>query len=114
MTKTSDMTPLSRRKLLAKIGLGAGVAYVAPVMLHMSPARASGVSAASAPSRNSAPSPVSRSSAPSPVSRSSAPSAASRNSGPSRNSRLSRASATPQPHDYQHMPLWWLRMFGLI
>jgi len=42
-TATNKKT-LSRRTLLARLGLAAGVAYVAPVMLKLSEARASGFS----------------------------------------------------------------------
>lgn len=39
---TTDDTPnLSRRRLLTRIGLAAGTAYVAPTLLHLTPARAS-------------------------------------------------------------------------
>jgi hypothetical protein len=54
----NEPTP-SRRKVLAKLGLAAGAAYMAPVMLSLSQAHASGysgASAASAPSRSSGPS----------------------------------------------------------
>lgn len=56
--------PLTRRRLLARLGLGAAGAYVAPVMVHLDAARASGVSgrSASRPSRGGA---VSRASRPS-------------------------------------------------
>jgi len=46
----------SRRKVLAKLGLAAGAAYMAPVMLSLSQAHASGYSGASGASRASAPS----------------------------------------------------------
>lgn len=39
---SKDHTPdLSRRRLLARLGLATGVAYVAPTMLHLTPAKAS-------------------------------------------------------------------------
>ncbi len=39
---TTDDTPdLSRRRLLARLGLAAGTAYVAPTLLQLTPARAS-------------------------------------------------------------------------
>ena len=45
---TTEMTPnkktLSRRMLLTRLGLAAGVAYAAPVMFKLSEARASGFS----------------------------------------------------------------------
>jgi len=41
---TTNKKTLSRRTLLARLGLAAGVAYAAPVMLKLSEARASGVS----------------------------------------------------------------------
>ena len=42
---SQDDTPnLSRRRLLTRLGLAAGVAYVAPTMLHLTPAHASGKS----------------------------------------------------------------------
>lgn len=41
---TTIKKPLSRRTLLARLGLAAGVAYAAPVMLKLSEARASGFS----------------------------------------------------------------------
>lgn len=40
---SKDDTPdLSRRRLLTRLGLAAGAAYVAPTMLHLTPAKASG------------------------------------------------------------------------
>jgi hypothetical protein len=39
---TDDTPDLSRRRLLTRLGLAAGVAYVAPTMLHLTPAKASG------------------------------------------------------------------------
>ena len=39
-----DSPNLSRRRLLTRLGLAAGVAYVAPTMLHLTPAHASGKS----------------------------------------------------------------------
>lgn len=41
---TTIKKPLSRRMLLARLGLAAGVAYAAPVMLKLSEVRASGFS----------------------------------------------------------------------
>lgn len=73
---THDQNPKvdrTRRSMLRRIGLGAGMAYIAPALTGLSVARASsggsGGSGASGPSRRSAPS---------------APSAPSRPSGPSR------------------------------
>lgn len=43
---------LTRRHLLVRLGLTAGAAYAAPVMLHLDAARASGVSGHSRPSRS--------------------------------------------------------------
>ena len=43
----TDTTLISRRRLLTRLGLAAGAAYVAPVMLHLNPARASGASGGS-------------------------------------------------------------------
>jgi hypothetical protein len=40
----NDTPDLSRRRLLTRLGLAAGVAYVAPTMLHLTPAKASGKS----------------------------------------------------------------------
>lgn len=49
MTK-HDKPDLSRRRLLTRLGLAAGAAYVAPTMLQMTPAKASGRSGYSRPS----------------------------------------------------------------
>ncbi|MFN7225568.1 MAG: hypothetical protein ACK4MS_16285 [Paracoccaceae bacterium] len=46
---------ISRRALLARIGLAAGAAYVAPTLAGLNAARASGASSASAASAASAP-----------------------------------------------------------
>lgn len=46
MTDTPDP---ARRRLLMRLGLASGAAYVAPVMLHLDAARASGVSWSSRP-----------------------------------------------------------------
>lgn len=59
---TKDKTKPNRRAVLAKLGLAAGAAYVAPAMLSLSPAYAS---SGSAPSRGSAPSGYSAPSRPS-------------------------------------------------
>lgn len=79
---------MDRRRMLATLGLAVGAAYVAPSMLSLSEARASGGSAgsrsaaspASAPSQASPASAPSRASMPSRASTPSAPSAASRSS----------------------------------
>lgn len=42
MTHKDDTPNLSRRRLLARIGLTAGAVYVAPVMMHLNAAHASG------------------------------------------------------------------------
>ncbi len=42
MTDKTDTPDLTRRKLLGRVGLAAGAAYVAPVMLHLNAAHASG------------------------------------------------------------------------
>ena len=81
MTNTNDTKVLSRRMALRRIGLAAGAVYVAPAMLGMSAARASGFSGNSGASGNSGPSRYSRPSGNSGPSRNSRP---SRNSGPSR------------------------------
>jgi hypothetical protein len=48
---SQDDTPnLTRRRLLTRLGLAAGAAYVAPTMLHLTPASASGRSGYSRPS----------------------------------------------------------------
>ena len=48
---SQDDTPhVSRRRLLTRLGLAAGVAYVAPTMLQLTPAKASGRSGRSRPS----------------------------------------------------------------
>ncbi|WP_093031992.1 hypothetical protein [Roseovarius azorensis] len=39
-----DSTALTRRRALARLGLAAGLAYVAPVMMHLGAAHASGAS----------------------------------------------------------------------
>ena len=53
MTDNADTPDLSRRRLLARLGLAAGVAYVAPTMLQLTPAHASGFSRGSGYSRPS-------------------------------------------------------------
>ncbi|MEE4345915.1 MAG: hypothetical protein V2I53_03945 [Paracoccaceae bacterium] len=51
MTKDDTPDP-TRRRLLTRLGLAAGVAYVAPTMLHLTPAKASGRSGYSRPSHS--------------------------------------------------------------
>lgn len=100
MTTPTDPA-LTRRRLLSRLGLGLGVAYVAPVMLHLDQAAAS-----SWPSRRS---------------RASQPSRRSRSSAPSRRSHHSRGSHPSRPTGWQtqgrdstgEMPLWLLRALGL-
>lgn len=53
MTNKDNPPDLSRRSLLARIGLTAGAAYVAPTLLHLTPAHASGFSRGSGYSRPS-------------------------------------------------------------
>ncbi len=53
MTDNADTPDLSRRRLLARLGLAAGVAYVAPTLLQLTPAHASGFSRGSGYSRPS-------------------------------------------------------------
>ena len=53
MTKTDDTPDLSRRHLLTRLGLAAGAAYVAPTLLQLTPAHASGYSRGSGYSRPS-------------------------------------------------------------
>ena len=60
MTRNTQEPTLSRRRLLARLGLAAGLAYVAPTMLELTPAHASGASRGSRPSRASRPSRPSR------------------------------------------------------
>lgn len=42
--ETKDKTEITRRRLLARLGLASGVAYVAPAMTHLGAAHASGAS----------------------------------------------------------------------
>jgi hypothetical protein len=54
MMSNKDNPPdLSRRRLLARLGLAAGTAYVAPTLLQLTPAHASGFSRGSGYSRPS-------------------------------------------------------------
>ena len=105
MTSKKDTPSLSRRQLLGRLGLAAGAAYVAPVMLHMSPAHASGASAASGAS---SPSPASGPSAPS------SPSGPSRPSRPgSRSDWRGNSGMTGTAGDGNEMPLWMRQLLGL-
>lgn len=76
-----DERKVSRRRLLQRLGLAMGAAYVAPLVLNISSAKAA--SEPSAPSQPSAPSSPSEPSAPSEPSVPSEPSAPSEASGPS-------------------------------
>ncbi len=49
-TATTDAPDLGRRRLLVKLGLAAGAAYAAPVLLNLSQARASSGASWSGPS----------------------------------------------------------------
>lgn len=82
---------LSRRKLLARIGLAAGAVYVAPAMIGLGAASASGVSR------------VSRASRPSRGSRPSRPSGPSR-PGRSGRHRISRGSRPSRPYHRGQRP----------
>lgn len=53
MTAKDTPPDLSRRRLLTRLGLAAGAAYVAPTLLHLTPAQASGFSRGSGYSRPS-------------------------------------------------------------
>jgi len=53
MTAKDSKPDLSRRRLLARLGLAAGAAYVAPTLLQLTPAHASGFSRGSGYSRPS-------------------------------------------------------------
>ena len=53
MTRMDDTPDLSRRRLRARRGLAAGAAYVAPTLLQLTPAHASGFSRGSGYSRPS-------------------------------------------------------------
>lgn len=90
MTQETDIN-LSRRNLLKKLGLAAGVAYVAPTLAGLDIARASTGSSSSNSGRSSGPSGPSRSSR-NTASRPSRPSGSSRNRG-SRPSRPSRPTS---------------------
>ena len=94
MSNMDNPAKLSRRQLIARLGMAAGAAYVAPAMLGMHAARAStgsAPSARSAPSRQSNPSRRSNPTRQSNPSRQSSP---TRRSSPTRNSAPSR---TTQP-----------------
>lgn len=53
MTENADTPDLSRRRLLTRLGLAAGAAYVTPTLLQLTPAHASGFSRGSGYSRPS-------------------------------------------------------------
>ena len=53
MTDKDNSPDLSRRRLFTRLGLAAGVAYVAPTLLQLTPAHASGFSRGSGYSRPS-------------------------------------------------------------
>lgn len=89
---TKNQTP-NRRAVLAKLGLAAGTAYMAPVMLSLSQAHAS---SGSAPSRGSSPSAPSRPSG-----------SSSGSSGYSFPSRPSSANSNGRRPNFQH----WLNQF---
>ncbi|MFA7432129.1 MAG: hypothetical protein WCZ72_00300 [Gemmobacter sp.] len=89
MSKSEEK--LSRRKLLARLGVAAGAAYVAPAMIGFGAASASGVSRfsrASRPSRGSRP---------------------SRPSGPSRPSRRYRGRRSDEAW---HIQNWMRHLYG--
>lgn len=112
MDKTDPKTTPSRRAVLARLGLAAGAAYMAPVMLSMSTAQASSGSAPSRASRPSAPSRASRPSAPSRPSRPSAPSRPRpAGSGNTPRPAPNQASASGQRLTFQQ---WLLLFFGRV
>lgn len=102
MAKTEK--PLARREFLARVGLAAGTAYVAPSLTSLGMARASGASGASSPSPASGPSPMSRSSGPSRGSRPSRPGGRSNS-----NYGGSRWNGSQQAGE---VPRWMRRLFG--
>lgn len=53
MTDQTDTPDLTRRRLLTRLGLASGAAYVAPTLLQLTPAHASGFSRGSGYSRAS-------------------------------------------------------------
>lgn len=53
MTDQTDTPNLTRRRLLTRLGLASGAAYVAPTLLQLTPAHASGFSRGSGYSRPS-------------------------------------------------------------
>jgi len=96
MTRSAKTQTITRRRMLARLGLMAGTIYTAPTLLHLTPAHASGASGgsggSSGPSSSSGPSASSGPSSSSGPSTSSGPSSSSRpsygggrSSGPSRN-----------------------------
>jgi hypothetical protein len=99
-TNSTTSTVLTRRRLLTRVGLAAGAAYMAPAMVGLNAARASGVSGGS--------SGASRSAASAPSRGNSGPSRGG-NSGPSRsgNSGPSR----PRRRNVDETPRWLRRLF---
>lgn len=79
MTDNTETPDLTRRKLLGRVGLAAGAAYVAPVMMHLNAAHASGGSRGSGGGRGGA------------------GGGGRSGSGPSRGSRASRGSRGSRP-----------------
>jgi hypothetical protein len=106
---SAPKSPLTRRAMLTRIGLAAGTAYVAPTMLHLTPAHASGASAPSAASRPRPASGPSRPRAAASRPGASRPSASTSRPGNSRPSRPASHHHIPQGQ----MPLWMLRLLGL-
>jgi hypothetical protein len=82
MTDKAETPDLTRRKLLGRVGLAAGAAYVAPVMMHLNAAHASGGSRGSGGGR--------------------AGGGGRSGSGPSRGSRASRGSRGSRPQWRSH------------
>jgi hypothetical protein len=106
MTKETE-TSISRRKLLARIGLAAGAVYIAPSVTSLGMAHAS---APSAPSRQSRPSRQTRPTRPTRPSRQSRISRSSGSSNGNNNSRVSRVYTSGSiEHD---IPGWFRRMTG--
>jgi len=97
---SSTSKPLNRRALLARLGLAAGAAYVAPSLTSIGMARASGASGGSGPSGGSWGG-----------SRNSGPSGWSGPSRSSRHSRNSRSSRGGRGRTDAQAPAWLRRMF---
>lgn len=101
-------TNLSRRALLGRLTVAAGAAYMAPVMLSLSQARASSSGGGSSYSGSS-------SSAPSysaPSSSSNSYSAPSRPSSSGRSSSPSKSSFSGPRRSNMTLEAWWRRMFA--